>query len=189
MRTRAASLKTVSVIDFDFHRHDLDHEPDDSSDTLLRWSVFKRFLYDCAALDWIYLTCVIVFFFTWASASNSDSVVVYETSVHTEWLVLLLGATMQGYALWQSERPLSWTQEPPANLFASVVGNLRNCNTSWRVLMTSFSYVAALLYSLVVFGIAPLDDANGDSGRARSSSMLLWTVVTTYAYAALLLLS
>ncbi len=186
---RAASLKAVSVIDFDFHRHQLEEEAAKSVETVARWSVFKRFVYDYAALDWVYLTCVVVFFFTWATASNSDNEVVFETSVHSEWLVLLLGAVMQAYALWQSGRPLSWLQEVPANVVASAVGNLRSCKTSWRVLMTSFSYVVALLYTLIIFGMAPLDYDGSHSEGARSSSMLLWTVVTAYAYAALLLLS
>lgn len=196
MLTRSASLKTVPVIDFDFRGAVSEHEDampvyaptDASSDAYSHWGVFKRLVYDYAILDWIYLCCVVIFFVSWASASNSNSAVVYATSVHTEWLVLLLGALMQAYALWQSERPLSWCPETPANLFISVAQNLRNCNTSWRVVMTSVSYVAALLYSLIILCIAPLGK-NGDLMHARSSGMLLWTIVTAYAYGALLLLS
>jgi len=184
------SLKTMPAIDFDFRRNQIEHETEKNANALLHWRAFKLWLYQYAALDWLYLVCVIVFFFTWASASYDVDSNMYETSVHTEWVVLALGAMMQGYALWQSERPLSWTTEPAVNLFVSMFTNVRNCKTSWRVLLSSCSFIAAVLYTLIIFGMAPLQDNNEDSKTgARSSTMLLWTVITTYIYAALLLLS
>jgi hypothetical protein len=191
--TKATTLKGVSVIDFDFHKNETAAV---TKDTSQQWDSFKTRVYEYATLDWVYLAFVIVFFYTWAIASTSTNVAVYETSVHTEWTVLLLGAVMQAYALWQSERPLVWNPDPPANIYVSAIENMRNCKASARTLLASASYVAALLYCLIIFGMAPLDmqkeHGNYEQGHlqnARSSSMLLTTVVTTYAYAGILLLS
>ena len=192
--TKATTLKGVSVIDFDFHKNETAAL---TKDTSQQWDSFKTRVYEYATLDWVYLAFVIVFFYTWAVASTSTNVAVYETSVHTEWTVLLLGAVMQAYALWQSERPLVWNPDPPANIYVSAIENMRHCKASARTLLASASYVAALLYCLIIFGMAPLDMQKEHGGtyeqghlqNARSSSMLLTTVVTTYAYAGILLLS
>jgi hypothetical protein len=197
--TRPPRPKAVSVIDFDFRRHEAPVDmavPNvyaaavESSDGIIsRWTSFRRLLYRYAALDWVYLICVIVFFFTWSTASNTDSGLVYQTSVHSEWVVLLLGGTMQAYALWQSERPLSWAQGPPVDIFETAAQNLCSCRSTWRVLLTCMSFLGALLYTLTIFGMAPLKTVDDDSSQVHSSGLLLVAVVTAYLYSAVLLAS
>jgi hypothetical protein len=197
-------------IDFDFRRRVdlfLDSTPGTSAlgptasatvasaPSSTRWKAYGCGLCEYAVLDWLYLVCVFVFFLTWAS--NHSEGPVYDTAVHTEWVVLWLGSCMHLYALWQNWRPLTWVSEEPAGLLHEAWRNLQSCRRTWRTLFACSSYVVALLYSLVVFGMAPLDasdhsisgpTAHGNR-HATSSWQLVAVVVSTYLYAAILLLS
>jgi hypothetical protein len=66
--------------------------------------------------------------------------------------------------------------------------NLFNCSRTWRELLMSASYIAAVLYSLIIFGMAPLA-VSDNATRAHTSVMTFIVVSTTYTYAAILLLS
>lgn len=162
--------------------------PQERQAEIFMWTDYKRALQKYAVLDWVYLMCIVVFFITW-SLNNSEGPL-YSTAVHTEWVVLFVAGLMHGYALWQSSRPLSWVQEEQAGLFTHVLRGLRatgSCEYSCRDLGIFCSYVVALLYTLLIFGMVPLA-ASDDPQHARSSIMLLLAVITAYAYSALLLL-
>jgi len=153
------------------------------------WSEYKRALQKYVVLDWVYLVCIVVFFVTWSLNNNEGPL--YSTAVRTEWIVLVVAAFMHGYALWQSNRPLSWVQDEPAGLLTHVLRSMHTasrCEYSWRDLGMCCTYVVALLYTLLIFGMVPLA-ASDDPEHARSSIMLLLVVVTAYAYSALLLMA
>jgi hypothetical protein len=160
-------------------------------DVSSRWNAYRCALCEYAVLDWIYLLGVIVFFFTWALGSSDGPV--YDTAVHTEWFVLAMGSFMHMYALRQNWRPLSWVREEPGDILHEACRNLRSCQYTCRSLLLCSSYVCALLYSLVIFGMAPLQlldaQAPGADQHATSSWQLLAVVVSTYLYAAIILLS
>lgn len=193
-------------IDFDFRRsvqvpsgqlqivsgvgrtYDITTTPDETNS---RWNAYRCALCEYVVLDWIYLLGVLVFFFTWTLGSTDGPV--YDTAVHTEWFVLAMGSFMHLYALRQNWRPLSWVREEPGGIFHEACGSLRSCKYTCRSVLMCSSYVCALLYSLVIFGMAPLDlldeQAPGAAKHATSSWQLFAVVVSTYLYAALILLS
>ena len=184
----------MQAIDWQIRRSD---EPTQNAQTSM-WAEYKRALRKYAVLDWVYLMCIVVFFITW-SLNHSEGPL-YSTAVHTEWIVLVVAVLMHGYALWQSHRPLSWVedeqdeqdkQDAQAGLLSHVLMSLRtagSCTYSWRNLGIFCSYVLALLYTLLIFGMVPIA-ASDDPEHARSSIMLLLAVITAYAYSALLLMS
>ena len=180
----------VSAVDFHFRRKmdSLTSTDTVTVDTVpvLNWKHYGCAVYEYAALDWAYFACVLIFFGTWAASDTKGPL--YDTAVHSEWVVLLLGVLMHVYALWQSERPLSWVLQKPANIFAHAWHSIHSCSRTWNELLMCASYVAAVLYTLLIFGMAPLTPS-GDPTRAHTSTMTFMVVISTYLYTAILLLS
>jgi len=114
----------------------------------------------------------------------------HSTAVLTEWVVLLIAVIMHVYALMQFFRPLSWAHANIGILTQALhsVRSLATCEHVWQKLWVSGAYVLALLYTLLIFALAPLA-ASEDTTHTYSSIMLLLTVITAYVYAALLLMS
>ena len=155
-----------------------------------RWAQYHDALIRYAELDWVYFMCIIVFFVTWAL--NNSTGPLYRTAVLSEWIVLLLAALMHGYALWKSARPLDWAPEVPDGIVTDALRSVRafvTCSMSWRDVGLCMFFVAALVYTLLIFAFAPLAASEAliaDPEHCHSSPMLLLAVLSAYAFGALL---
>jgi len=176
-------------IDWKLRRSD-EADRDVAQTDLAQWTQYQRALNVYQALDWVYLVCVSVFFVAWWVSNRSDSEGMHSTAVLTEWVVLLIAVIMHVYALMQFFRPLSWAHANIGILTQALhsVRSLATCEHVWQKLWVSGAYVLALLYTLLIFALAPLA-ASEDTTHTYSSIMLLLTVITAYVYAALLLMS
>ncbi len=154
------------------------------------WAQYHDALIRYAELDWAYFMCIIVFFVTWSL--NNSTGPLYNTAVLSEWIVLVLAALMHGYALWKSARPLDWAPEVPDGIVADVLRSVRafvTCSMSWRDVGLCVFFVAALVYTFLIFAFAPLAASEvslEDREHCHSSPMLLLAVLSAYAYGALL---
>jgi hypothetical protein len=157
------------------------------------WAQYHDTLIRYAELDWVYFMCIIVFFVTWFLNNNSGQL--YSTAVHSEWIMLLLAALMHGYALWKSERPLSWLPEEPDSIVADTLCSVRaavGCLLSCRDVGLCVIFVVSISYTLLILAFAPLaasEASFADPEHCHSSPMLLLAVLSTYAYGTLLLMA
>lgn len=191
------------AVDFRFHRQaaegtaDAEHARPSAQHasqtpraTASRWTQYHEALIRYAELDWVYFLCIIVFFVTWSLNNNSGPL--YRTAVLSEWIVLLLAALMYGYALWKSARPLDWAPEVPDDIVTDALRSVRalvTCAMSWRDVGQCIFFVAALVYTLLIFAFAPLAASEAllaDPQHCHSSPMLLLAVLSAYAFGALL---
>jgi hypothetical protein len=157
------------------------------------WARYQSALFRYAELDWVYFMCIIVFFVTWFL--NNSTGPLYSTAVHAEWIVLAVAALMHGYALLQSNRPLSLQPEEPDSILADALRSVHvvvSCSVSWRDVGLCVFFVASLVYTLLIFAFAPLATSEAslaDPAHCHSSPMLLLAVLSAYAYGALLLMA
>lgn len=186
---RPAPGSKADSIDWKLPRSD-ETARDGAQTDLAQWTQYQRALNVYQALDWVYLVCVAVFFLAWWVSNSSDSTGMHSTAVLTEWVVLLLAVIMHVYALMQFFRPLSWAHANTSILAQALhsVRGLASCEHVWQKLWICGAYVLALLYTLLIFALAPLA-ASEDTTHSYSSIMLLLAVITAYVYAALLLVS
>jgi hypothetical protein len=119
---------------------------------------------------------------------STEQDAVFRAAVVTEWLVLAVGVCMYVFALWQSERPLSWVKELPDNIFKDAMKNLLSCKRTWLDIFYSVSFMLTMLFTFSIFGMAPLSNS-ADREHVHTSPMFLLVFLTAFAYAAILMVS
>jgi|LauGreDrversion4_2_1035121.scaffolds.fasta_scaffold177500_2 hypothetical protein len=200
LQTKLAGARAayVRVVDFDFRKdlndNRLKSEAGSSGNVggqvdeavhSEHWHDYRNVICKYVVLDGIYLVCVVIFLICYIMSTEQDAL--FRAAVVTEWLVLAVGVCMYVYALWQSERPLSWVKEVREHIFQDAMHNLLSCKRSWLGLFYCVSFVLTLLFTLSIFGMAPLSNS-ADREHVHTSPMFLLVVLTTFTYAAILMM-
>lgn len=150
------------------------------SDDAEVWQDYQQSMLRYSLCDCVFFAGVVFFFAAWFVSQAAPGW--FHIAAGTEWLVLLAGVLLHGYALRQSSRrlpgagPVGDYELGPAAVLAAV------SKARWRLL----SCIASLLYTCSIFVLAPVS-LEGDSAGLHSTPMFLVVVLSSYLYAAVLL--